>query len=77
MTQSAFGTLMALEPAVGVLLGLLLLSQEPSPVQLLGIALAVIAGAAAQRSGRRTPTAGHSPADRDEPVLPLLTLERK
>lgn len=28
MTQTAFGTLMALEPAVGVLLGLLLLSQQ-------------------------------------------------
>ena len=77
MTQTAFGTLMALEPAVGVLLGLLVLSQEPSPVQLLGIALVVIAGAAAQRGGRRTPRADDLTAEGDEPVLPLLALEPK
>ena len=39
MTPTAFGTLMALEPAIGLLLGLLVLSQQPSPVQLPGIAL--------------------------------------
>jgi threonine/homoserine efflux transporter RhtA len=30
MTSSAFGTLMALEPAMGLLLGLLVLAQQPS-----------------------------------------------
>lgn len=53
MTPTAFGTLMALEPAMGVLLGLLVLAQEPSAVQLAGIALVVLAGAGAQRGGRR------------------------
>ncbi|WP_242448154.1 EamA family transporter [Cellulomonas sp. WB94] len=53
MTASAFGTLMALEPAVGVLLGLVVLHQRPSPAQLAGILLVVLAGAAAQRGGRR------------------------
>lgn len=76
MTQTAFGTLMALEPAVGVLLGLLLLSQEPSPVQLLGIALIVMAGAAAQRRGHRTPTQDPA-ADGDRPVPHPLALEPK
>ena len=74
MTQSAFGTLMALEPAVGVLLGLVVLSQEPSPVQLAGIALVVIAGAGAQRGGLRTLTP-HS--NDDQALLSLTALEPK
>ncbi|WP_354147814.1 EamA family transporter [Arthrobacter sp. 754] len=55
MTPTAFGTLMALEPAVGVLLGLLILHQQPSAMQVLGILLVVLAGAAAQRGGQRRP----------------------
>jgi inner membrane transporter RhtA len=54
MTATAFGTLMSLEPAMGLLLGLIVLHQHPSPVQLIGILLVVLAGAAAQRGGRRT-----------------------
>ena len=53
MTPNAFGTLMALEPAIGVLLGLIVLHQQPSITQLVGILLVVLAGAAAQRGGRR------------------------
>ncbi|GAB3069315.1 EamA family transporter [Pedococcus soli] len=53
MTHLAFGTLMALEPALGVLLGLLVLHQHPSFAQGIGVALVVLAGAAAQRGGRR------------------------
>jgi len=53
MTPTAFGTLMALEPAIGVCLGLLLLQQTPAPVQVVGILLVVVAGAAAQYGGRR------------------------
>lgn len=55
MTPSAFGTLMALEPAFGVLLGLIVLHQQPAPVQIVGILLVILAGAAAQRGGRRRP----------------------
>lgn len=55
MTPTAFGTLMALEPAMGVLLGLAVLHQKPSLMQLAGIVLVVLAGAAAQRGGRRAP----------------------
>jgi inner membrane transporter RhtA len=66
MTPAAFGTLMALEPAVGVLLGLLILHQQPSAVQVAGILLVVLAGAAAQRGGRRPGKAQQaSPADLD------------
>ncbi|RNE67470.1 EamA family transporter [Cryobacterium tepidiphilum] len=53
LTPHAFGTLMALEPAFGVLLGLVVLGQQPSATQVLGILLVVLAGAAAQRRGRR------------------------
>jgi inner membrane transporter RhtA len=60
MTSSAFGTLMALEPAAAVLLGLLVLRQRPSVPQVLGILLVVLAGAGAQRGGRRG--AGLEPA---------------
>jgi inner membrane transporter RhtA len=66
MTPTAFGTLMALEPAVGVLLGLLILHQQPSAVQVVGILLVVFAGAAAQRGGRRqAKDRAASPSDLD------------
>jgi inner membrane transporter RhtA len=55
LTTAAFGTLMALEPAMGTMWGILLLSQIPHPVQFAGILLVVIAGIGAERSGRRTP----------------------
>jgi inner membrane transporter RhtA len=57
MTHTAFGTLMALEPAIGVLLGLLVLHQHASTTQLVGILLVVLGGAATQRDGRRYPPA--------------------
>ena len=70
LTPSAFGTLMALEPAIGTLLGLLVLHQQPSPSQVAGIALVVLAGAAAQRGGRRGP---HEPAAGGTFVAPGAT----
>ena len=54
MTHTAFGTLMALEPAIGVVLGFLLLGQGMTPLQLIGVALVVAAGASAQRGGKRS-----------------------
>ena len=66
---AAFGTLMALEPAFGVLAGLLVLHQKPSATQALGILLVVIAGSAAQRGGQRQP-----PAVEPEGVRPDLDL---
>jgi inner membrane transporter RhtA len=64
MTPTAFGTLMAIEPAIGVILGVVVLHQTPSAVQIIGILLVVIAGTAAQRGGRRQPRPGpHSELD--------------
>ncbi|MDP5228203.1 EamA family transporter [Arthrobacter sp. YJM1] len=57
MTATAFGTLMALEPAFGLLLGLAVLHQVPSWLQVTGIVLVVLAAAGAQRGGTRTPPA--------------------
>jgi inner membrane transporter RhtA len=54
MTHTAFGTLLSIEPAFGVLIGLLVLSQSPTIIQLVGIAFVVLAGVAAQRGGSRT-----------------------
>lgn len=53
MTHTAFGTLLAIEPAFGALIGIIVLSQAPSAMQLVGIALVVFAGAMAQRGGSR------------------------
>jgi inner membrane transporter RhtA len=55
MTPLAFGTLMALEPAIGALLGLVVLGQAPGPLQVAGVVLVVAAGALAQRGGLREP----------------------
>ena len=66
MRPAAFGTLMALEPAIGILLGLLVLHRQPSPAQLAGILLVVLAGTAAQRGGRRRPAAAEHAGARRE-----------
>lgn len=53
LTATAFGTLMALEPALAVLIGAIVLHQSPAPVQALGVLLVVIAGMGAERTGHR------------------------
>ena len=72
MTTAAFGTLMALEPAMGLLLGLIVLSQHPSAIQLAAIALVVLAGAGAQRGGRRTASTN---TPQDHVLVPITTTE--
>lgn len=70
MTHTAFGTLMALEPAFGVLLGLMVLHQVPSVWQAVGVVLVVLAGAGAQRGGLRRRGSGDDP-DADPDLAPL------
>ncbi|HEY0641355.1 MAG TPA: EamA family transporter [Pseudonocardiaceae bacterium] len=53
LTSSAFSTLMSVEPAAALLIGLALLIQVPGPGELAGIALVVLAGIGAVRSGHR------------------------
>lgn len=54
LTSSSYGTLMSLEPAMGTMVGLVVLAQVPAMWQILGIALVCAAGAGACRHGRRT-----------------------
>jgi inner membrane transporter RhtA len=53
LNTAAFGTLMSLEPAFALLVGLALLGQVPSPLAVLGIGFVVAAGIGAERSGAR------------------------
>jgi inner membrane transporter RhtA len=54
LTITTFGTLMSLEPAIALIVGLLLLHQLPGPLPVAGIAFVVIAGIGAERTGART-----------------------
>lgn len=56
LTTAAFGTLMCLEPAIALVVGLLILGQVPSIYALAGIILVVAAGIGATRTGGRGPT---------------------
>ena len=53
LTAAAFGTLMALEPALALIVGLVVLTQVPGPAAAVGICLVVAAGVGAARSGAR------------------------
>ena len=61
LTAAAFGTLMALEPAFGTLIGALVLAQVPSLLQTLGVAFVVAAGIGAERIGHRDEPATFEP----------------
>ncbi|MFI8411184.1 EamA family transporter [Paeniglutamicibacter gangotriensis] len=63
LTTAAFGTLMCLEPAIAMIVGLLILHQIPRPAAVVGIVLVIIAGIGATRTGRR------------EPIKPLPTAD--
>lgn len=53
LTKSAFGTLMALEPGIAIIIGVIVLHQVPQLIQLAGIVCVVLAGIAAERTGHR------------------------
>ena len=52
LTTAAFGTLMSLEPAIAVLIGVVVLHQVPGPGPF-GIAFVVAAGIGAESTGGR------------------------
>lgn len=68
LTTGSFGTLMALEPAIALVIGFLLLRQAPNLLAVLGIAMVVTAGIGAERGGGREQPA--APAEDDVPGLP-------
>ncbi len=52
LPSAVFGVLMCLEPAMAVLVGLVLLGQVPATVQLAGIVLVIVAGVGAGRTAK-------------------------
>src|ERR671936_131459 len=55
LTTTAFGTLMSLEPAVALIVGLVALHQTPGLGPVAGILFVVVAGIGAPRNGARRP----------------------
>jgi inner membrane transporter RhtA len=55
LTTAAFGTLMSLEPAIALVVGMVVLHQVPGPLPVVGIAFVVAAGIGAERTGARVP----------------------
>jgi inner membrane transporter RhtA len=53
LTTAAFGTLMSLEPAIALTIGLIVLGQIPAPTAAAGVVLVVAAGIGADRTGAR------------------------
>ncbi|WP_201294986.1 MULTISPECIES: DMT family transporter [unclassified Nocardiopsis] len=58
MSRTAYSTFSSLEPAVALVMGLVVIGQAPAVVQVVGMALVVVAGAGAARGDRaRRPSA--------------------
>jgi inner membrane transporter RhtA len=70
LTTAAFGTLMSLEPAIALLIGLVALHQTPQWGAMAGIAFVVAAGIGAQRTGARLPRPP-APAQQTRPAQGL------
>jgi inner membrane transporter RhtA len=68
LTTAAFGTLMALEPALALLIGAVGLHQIPDLTGAVGVALVVTAGVGATRSGSRPAPVPGRPAAPAPPV---------
>jgi inner membrane transporter RhtA len=68
LNTAAFGTLMSLEPAIALVVGLLLLQQQPGWWPVIGIGFVVAAGIGAERTGARV-TSVPPPEPAEEPGL--------
>ena len=55
LTTAAFGTLMCLEPALALIIGLVVLRQVPGAAPVAGVAFVIAAGIGAERTGARRP----------------------
>lgn len=66
LTASAFGTLMSLEPAFALGIGLVVLGQVPDALAAVGVLCVVAAGVGAERTGARVDPVG-------EPRVEILT----
>ncbi|OLT29623.1 hypothetical protein BJF83_10795 [Nocardiopsis sp. CNR-923] len=65
MSRTAYSTFASLEPAVSLVMGLLIIGQAPAAVQVAGMVLVVVAGAGASRGdGGRRPAPSTEPDTR-------------
>jgi len=62
LTAASFGTLMSLEPAIALMIGLILLRQQPTLVPVVGIGFVIAAGIGAERSGAAVSAQGGAAA---------------
>jgi len=69
LTAAAFGTLMSVEPALALLIGLIALGQAPGLVPVVGVAFVVVAGIGAERGGARP---GRSASPGCRPSIPAI-----
>lgn len=69
LTAVAFGTLMSLEPAFALVIGLAVLHQVPDVAPMVGIGFVVLAGVGAARGGGRAESAKSSANGRREPPI--------
>jgi inner membrane transporter RhtA len=67
LTTAAFGTLMSLEPAIALVVGLVALHQVPDLLPLVGIAFVVAAGIGAERTGTRSTACDPEVVERSAP----------
>lgn len=67
LTASAFGTLMSLEPAIALTIGLVVLHQVPDAGAVTGVLFVVAAGIGAERTGAREPAPALSPGPGPRP----------
>lgn len=75
LTAPAFGTLMSLEPAFALVVGLVVLGQVPDPLAGLGVACVVAAGVGAERTGARVDAVVDAPVDPiGEPVPEVVAV---
>jgi inner membrane transporter RhtA len=70
MNKHAFGTLMAVEPAIAATVGFLVLAQVPDALYLLGVSLVIIAGVATQRDSGRDRVVVDLPAALEDKDFP-------
>jgi inner membrane transporter RhtA len=68
LTTAAFGTLMSLEPAIALVIGVLLLGQVPGGWPVLGICFVVAAGVGAERTGSRHQGEAHETVLGEQPA---------
>jgi inner membrane transporter RhtA len=61
LAAATFGTLVALEPAIALLIGLVVLAQSPARSAIMGVGLVVAAGIGAMRSNRPVSAPGMAP----------------